>query len=265
MKQKSALVLSGGGGLGLAHVGALKFLEKKYDFEYYAGVSAGAIVAASHAVGKSADEISEIIFSQNFFSLAFDFSKSNFGILRGQKVLNLLEEVFENKTFEELEISGKTLKIYATNFQNGDRVEISSGKISEAVMASLSVPILFEPLQKDGKWLVDGGLTGNFPMEETLANYAGEKIVGIDVATSLDEEKDFSQKKWFGKAAGMQNTLERTFRIFFKAQQNFDKNDSRLQIFTPDLTEFKTIDITKLRAIEDAGEKCVQEFQGKTQ
>jgi len=253
----SALVLSGGGGLGLAHVGALKILEKKYDFDSYFGVSAGAIISAAHAVGHSAGEISEIIHSQNFFQLAFDFSGSNFGILRGKKVLKLLREVFKNKTFEDVKKSGKNLTIFATDFSNGARVSISTGNIAEAVMASLSVPVVFEPFQKDGKWLVDGGLSGNFPMQEAMDIYSGEKIIGIDVATSLDEKKDFSQKKFFGKASGIQNTLERTFRIFFKTQQNFDISDSRLQIFTPDLTVFKTIDITKLRAIEDAGEKCV--------
>ncbi len=256
--QKSALVLSGGGGLGLAHVGALKILEKNFDFDYYAGVSAGAIVSASHAVGYSAEEISEIIHSQNFFSLAFDFSGSNFGILRGKKVYALLEEIFHGKTFEELESQGKMLRIYATDFQTGERVEISSGKISEAVMASLSVPVLFEPFLLQKKWLVDGGLSGNFPVSETLENYSGEKILGIDVATSLDFSKDFSQKKFFGKITGIQNTLERTFRILFKSQQYFDEKNPRLRIFTPNLSTFKTIDIHKLKEIEDAGETYIE-------
>lgn len=262
-KISAALVLSGGGGLGVAHVGALKILEKKYEFEYYAGVSAGAIISAAHAVEYTADEISELIHSQNFFKLAFDFSSSNFGILRGEKVKKLLDEIFQKKnitTFEELEKIGKKLVIFATDFANGERVEISSGNIADAVMASLSVPIVFEPFKKDEKWLVDGGLSGNFPMQEVMNFYSGKKIVGIDVATSLDETKDFSEKKFFGKASGIQNTLERTFRIFFKTQQTFDRSDPRLEIHTPDLTKFKTIDITKLREIEAAGEECIRNF-----
>ncbi len=255
-KIKSALVLSGGGCLGFAHVGALKKLEQKFEFEYYAGVSAGSIVAACHAIGKSADEISELIFKQNFFALSFDFSASNFGILRGKKIKKLLDEVFENKTFEDIEKFGKVLRIYATNFQTGDRVEISSGKISDAVMASLSVPILFEPHQYNGVWLVDGGLTGNFPMQETIEKYTGEKIIGIDVATSLNTTKDFTENKIFGKISGMQAALERTFRIFFKTQNTFNTTDKRLEIYTPDLSEFKTIDISKLKEIEKMGEEC---------
>jgi len=256
LKPKAALVLSGGGSLGVAHVGALKVLEKKYDFEYYSGVSAGAIVAAAHSIGKSAEEISEIILNQNFLSLAFDFSHSNFGILRGEKIKKLLDETFKEQTFEDLEKFGKTLRIYATNFQNGERIEISSGKISDAVMASLSVPILFEPHQYNGIWLVDGGLTGNFPMQETMQKYEGEKIIGIDVATAISNDKDFSHHTIFGKVSGMQSVLERTFRIFFKTQNNYDASDKRLKIYTPKLEKFKTIDITKLKEIETAGEEC---------
>ncbi len=256
--QKSALVLSGGGGLGLAHIGALKILEKEYDFDFYSGVSAGAIVSAAHACGYLAEEISEIIHSQNFFKLSFDFSGSNFGILRGKKVFKLIEETFQQKTFEDLEKTGKKLFIYATDFQTGKKVEISSGRIDKAVMASLSVPIIFEPFKHEGQWLTDGGLSGNFPIEESLRNYSGEKIIGIDVATSLDTSKDFSQKKFFGKAGGIQNTLERTFRILFQSQQNFDPNNSRLKIFKPNLSQFKTIDLHKLKDIENAGEECVR-------
>lgn len=258
-KPKAALVLSGGGSLGVAHVGALRVLETKYNFEYYSGVSAGAIVAAAHSIGKSAEEISELILNQNFFSLAFDFSHSNFGILRGKKIKKLLDETFKEKTFADLKKSGKTLRIYATNFQNGERVEISSGKISDAVMASLSVPILFEPHQYNGIWLVDGGLTGNFPMQETMQKYKGEKIIGIDVATSIHKDKDFSHNTIFGKISGMQSALERTFRIFFKTQNNYNISDKRLKIYTPKLEEFKTIDITKLKEIETAGEECCKQ------
>lgn len=259
MMKKSALVLSGGGGLGLAHIGVLKAIENKFQFDYYAGVSAGAIVAAAHALGKTASEISDVIFSQNFLSLAFDFSPSNFGILRGEKVKSVLDEVFGDSTFLDISAQGKTLVIYATDFQNGERVEISTGKISDAIRASISVPVLFEPVRYKEKWLVDGGLTGNFPISETLQKYSGD-IIGVDVATSLDTSKDFSQKKFLGKTAGIQNTLERTFRIFFKSQQNFESTDPRLTILLPHLEKFKTIDLGKLKEIEHAGKDCAQKF-----
>ena len=257
---KHSLTLSGGGGLGLAHIGALKILEQKYHFDYYAGVSAGAIVVAAHACGYPAGKISELVHDINLFSLAFDGSKTNFGLVQGEKVLKLLEEIFQRKTFEDLEQKNIVLRIYATNFQNGARICLCSGSIPKAVMASLSVPILFDPFEYNGKFLVDGGLSGNFPMVETLAEYTGQ-CIGIDVATSLDEDLDFNEKTWFGKPKGLQKTLERTFRILFKNQQTFDSQSPQIEtIFRPDLTDFKTIDIHRLREIEDAGEKCVEDF-----
>ena len=253
----AALVLSGGGGLGLAHVGALRVLENQYTFNYYAGVSAGAIVSAAHSCGYSAAEISEIVHDINFFSLAFDRSQTNFGLVQGEKVFALLEGVFQKKTFEELEKENIALRLYATDFQTGERVCLRSGSIAKAVMASISVPILFDPLEYNGRFLVDGGLSGNFPMEETLEQYEGQ-CMGIDVATSLNSDINFGEKSWFGKPKGLQQTLERTFRILFKNQQSFNVNNPKIEkIITPNLTAFKTIDILKLKEIEKAGEESV--------
>ncbi len=261
MKKKNAsLTLSGGGGLGLAHVGALRILEHRYNFNYYAGVSAGAIVVACHVCGISADEISKIIHEQNFLSFAFESSETNFGFVHGKKVFTLLEKVFQKKTFEEIEEKlGKKLRIYATNFQNGKQICLKSGLISKAVMASLSIPILFDPFQYNGMFLVDGGLSGNFPIQKTLNEYPDE-CIGIDVATSLDENIDLSKKTFFGKAKGFQSALERTFRIFFASQKNYDETLHRLHVLQPDLSNFKTIDIFKLKEIEKKGEEYAKNF-----
>jgi len=257
-KINATLVLSGGGGLGVAHIGALKVLEKQYNFNYYTGVSAGAIVAAAHAVGYSAEEISKIVLEQNFFKLAFDFAPSKFGILHGNKVEKLLEEIFQNKTFEDLKAQNITLKIGTTDFNTGQQVILDSGSISKAVRASLSVPVLFTPIFHQDKWLVDGGLSQNFPVNIAQQETINNKIIAIDVATAINQKEDYHEKKFFGKFAGIQNTLEQTFRIFFKNQETFDKNDPRLTIYRPNLAQFKTIDIFKLKEIEKIGENTVK-------
>lgn len=78
-KTNSALVLSGGGALGLAHIGALRQLEKAYNFDWLAGVSAGSIVAAGIACGLNARQIERAINQTNLMELAFDFSWKNTG------------------------------------------------------------------------------------------------------------------------------------------------------------------------------------------
>lgn len=256
-----ALVLSGGGALGAAHIGVLKAIESHYSFDTFAGVSAGAIVVAAYACGKAPHEISEILHSQNFFTLAFDFTASNFGILRGDKVLKLLEDIFEGRTFEDL-LPEKKLFIGATDFLTGEFVLISSGSIATAVRASLSVPVLFEPVQRDGKWLGDGGLSQNFPVTHIAELFPENPIIGVDVATSLRQDFDFSSHRFFQKTLSLQKILEQTFRIFFKNQQpkSFPKN---VFCIRPDLSAFASADITALKAIEMEGEKAGENFLKK--
>lgn len=253
----AALVLSGGGSLGVAHVGVLRKLEKKYKFTHYYGVSAGAIVAAAHACGKTADEISEILHSTNLLSLAFDFSKSNFGIIEGEKIIQFLEKIFEQKTFEDIEQTGKYLRIGATDAMSGERVILSKGSIVQALRASISVPLLFPPFQYQGKWLIDGGLSGNLPLMEAIKEHHHHShIIAVDVATSL-KSIDFSENTFFGKPQSLRKTLERTFRILFKSQQLLYPKDERVLYIRPDLSAFTTLDVNKWKEIEKAGEMSV--------
>lgn len=252
----TALVLSGGGSLGVAHAGALRVLEKNFSFTHFYGVSAGSIVCAAAACGKTADQISKIFHSLNIFSLAFDFSAGNFGLLRGEKVMKFLEQIFEEKTFEELKKEGKFLRVFATDFDNGERVLLSSGSIAKAVRASISVPILFDPFWYQEKWLVDGGLSGNFPLLDAIQDFSGEKILAVDVATSL-KKVDLSEKKFFGKAMGMRQIMEKTFRILYKTQNANIPKDDRVHIFQPNLSDFTTLDIGKWNEMEKKGEESV--------
>lgn len=254
--KRAALVLSGGGSLGAAHIGAVRALQKEYVFDFFAGVSAGAIVSASLACGKSPDEISQMLGKQNFFRLAFDFTTNKFGMLRGEKVLNILEHFFEGRDFSDLP-DEMSLVIGTTDFSTGERVMITSGSIARAVRASLSVPVLFQPFFYQDRWLVDGGLSQNFPLDTAIEQYWGDHVVGIDVATSMKREMDFSQTKMVGKMFSMRRVLERTFRVLFLNQQHF-ADDERVRIIRPELANYTTIDILKLREIERQGEESIK-------
>ncbi|NCP67186.1 hypothetical protein GW756_03025 [bacterium] len=257
-KTKSALVLSGGGALGLAHIGVLKKLEETYEFDFLAGVSAGAIVAAGISTGQKADDIWKAIGSTNLFNLAFEFSGKNTGLIKGDAIYQILDEIFEGKTFEDLEVP---LFIGTTDFSTGERVTLSSGKIANAVRASLSVPVIFEPYfhEESGRYLVDGGLTQNFPLDLAINQYKGEKIIGVNVANVKDLPEDFHTDKFFGRNKDLFRNLQRTFKIFFRSQQNFAL-DERVQIIEPDLTNFSsaTLSRSKFQEILDAGENALK-------
>ncbi len=252
-RRQAALVLSGGGALGAAHIGVLRQVAPRYDFEMYCGVSAGAIIASALACGHSVDQVSKILHDQKFFSLAFDFSRSSFGLIKGKRILNVLRRIYDDRKFSDLPATIK-LAVGATDFSTGDRVFLESGNIAEAVRASLSVPVLFEPTFLDNRWLVDGGLTGNLPLDYALAHYHRGKIVAVDVCSAFDRTQMFDRRKLRGKARSMKAMIERTVRIVFFHQHRAYAHDPRIVLFRPELSEFASHDIRELKAIEKAGE-----------
>lgn len=259
MKQKSALVLSGGGALGLAHVGALRLLGQKYEFDYLAGVSAGAIVAAGLACEMSAEEIEIAIDKTNIFALAFDLSKKNTGFITGRNIYATLCDIYGDRTFADLKYP---LRIGATNFATGKRVTISEGLIADAVRGSLSVPVLFEPYYHKGlgQYLVDGGLTQNFPLDLALDEYEGDCILGINVTNIQPLPGDFDTAKFWGRNADLFKNLQRTFQILFQSQQASLKLDERVKIIEPDLSDYSSITLSRrtFQRIMDVGEEWVQ-------
>jgi NTE family protein len=255
-KTKSALVMSGGGALGAFHIGAYKVLFEKYDFEFFAGVSAGAIVSGLMAIGKSADEMADILNNTRLFSLAFDPSRKGFALIKGVKIKKLLDKMYEGFCFEDLE---KPLYIGVTDFKTGERVIINKGKIADAVRASISVPYIFEPYYYQGRYLVDGGLTQNFPLDIVMEKYKGDSIIGIDLAGSFPVDIDFSKLE-YGRLKGLRRVMERSFRIMFRAQQSHFPEDERVRILRPDLRKYNTFDIFRLEDIRQKGENDAMEF-----
>ena len=258
-KKQAALVLSGGGALGAAHIGALRALENlDFDFDFYAGVSAGALICALAACGRRSAEIQRILEEVNFFSLVFDFTRMPYALLRGNKVKERLASVFEDRTFADL---NRPLFIGCTDFSTGERVILNRGSITEAVRASLSVPVLFEPFYhaQEERWLVDGGLTQNFPLDIAIQHYPGTAILGIDVTASVLQPLDFSQRKSRNKARHLTMAAQRAIHILLLNQQQSLPPDPRVSRIVPDLRGYTALDVFRLAEIIEAGEKAVHE------
>lgn len=120
------------------------------------------------------------------------------------------------------------------------------GKIADAVCASLSVPVLFEPYfhQETKRYLVDGGLTQNFPLDLAIEKYPDEKILGVNVANVKGLPTDFHTNKFFGRNKDLISNLQRTFKIFFQSQQPFTP-DNRVEIIEPDLSQFSSATLSR--------------------
>ncbi len=205
MKQKAALVLSGGSVLGLAHLGALEILEKEYEFDAVYGVSAGSLIGARVAIGMSASQIKDIFFDTNFLTLRKDFSPLNTGLLKGQRLRDYFNTILENKNIEDLPIM---FRAGATDFTTGSYVQIKVGNLTDTLRSSISLPMVFEPyLHPDyGKYLVDGGLTRNLPLKDAINEYKGDVIIAINVNSVDTLPSDFHKKKLFGWRKEMTST-----------------------------------------------------------
>lgn len=155
------LALSGGGARGFAHLGVYKALQEKgISPGIISGVSAGAVMGAMLASGRSADEVRELMKNQFFFDLSkWQLPKTGFFNL--DKLGALFQSTLGNIQIEDLPIP---LVIGATNLLNGRIEFFEKGNLSLAVQASASIPVIFSPVKINGQYYVDGGVFTNVPL-----------------------------------------------------------------------------------------------------
>ena len=206
---KTGLVLSGGGAKGIAHIGALKALEElELQADVIAGCSMGSIVGGIYASGKSIFEIEDFLI--NKFDIKKYTEKWTFqlaggpiikfiqveealntmiirpGVDNGSKILSLLRELTQNKSFKQLNIK---FACNAVDLITGKEVCLDTGNTAEAIRASMSIPGVFTPVKKNGMLLVDGGVINNSPV--WIAKKLGaQKILTIQVSPFSKERED---------------------------------------------------------------------------
>lgn len=158
-----ALVLSGGGARGYFHIGAIEALrEKGYNITSVAGTSMGALVGGAFANGKL-DELKYIslqITRKKFLKL-MNFSMGLDHISNGDKIMDLFENTFGKTVIEDLPIP---FSCCASNIITGEEHVFTSGSLSLAVRASISIPGLFKPLKIGNSLYVDGSIHNTLPL-----------------------------------------------------------------------------------------------------
>jgi NTE family protein len=160
--KKIGVVLSGGGVRGFAHLGLLKFLDELgINIHAISGVSAGAIAGSLYAAGHKPDAIFEIMKKSKYFSYT-GFSLRKEGLFPMEPMKKTLHKLIPDDSFEKLKVK---LFVTATDFTNDTAVTFSKGKLIETVIASASVPVIFEPVRIEGSVYFDGGLLNNLPVE----------------------------------------------------------------------------------------------------
>lgn len=216
--QKVALVLSGGGSKGAAHIGVIRALEDAgIPIDFIAGTSAGAIVGGLYCAGYSTDEIEAIFLSPQFknwstgeieeeYQFYFKKEKANpswltikfdwDSILSPKIPINLISPYQMDFAFLEMFAGANTLangnfdslfipfRCVATNLKTNKGEVQRSGNIGEAIRASMTFPFFFRPITINGNIMYDGGMRNNFPADVAEDDFNPDIIIGSKVATT---------------------------------------------------------------------------------
>lgn len=180
---KIALVLGGGGAKGLAHLAVIKELtDAGIQFDMIVGCSAGSLVGALYADKLDTECIWESFFPvKNNSILDICLWKSRFGLSQGTSFYQILDRNLEANNFEELKIP---LYVVATDLCTGELCTFGSGALIPAVVASCSIPIVFVPVQHEGRILVDGGVVDPVPVR-VARDLGAQLIIAVDIGGSL--------------------------------------------------------------------------------
>jgi NTE family protein len=211
MSVRLGVALGSGGARGWAHIGVLHALEAaKIRPDIVVGTSIGAVIGALYLVGALADftqytrRLNRIRLSQ-----FFDFKVGAGGMIGGNRVIKVLKPFFGGKRIETLT---RAFGCIATDLATGDEIWLQDGDIVEALRASYAIPGFFPPVERRGRWLIDGAIVNPVPV--SLARALGaELVVAVDVNAGLLESMSFEADQ-LGIAEG-RATGERFIRGYF--------------------------------------------------
>jgi len=236
---ENGLVLSGGGAKGFAHIGVLKALNEKGIYpDIISGTSAGSIIAALYADGNSPDEILEMFSGKDLYNLV-QIVLPKRGLFKMKDLLRLLKKYLRAHRIEELKI--KTY-ICATNFSTGRIKYFYEGPIIKPIVASSSIPVLFQPILINEDLYVDGGMFANLPVEPLLDKC--ERIIGVHV----------NPFGYFDRRSESLTTIvERVFQIGTRSNVLNDVNECDWLIEPPKLKDYGLLSVSKGREMYEIG------------
>lgn len=282
-KPKIGLVLSGGGAKGLAHIGVLKVLEEQgIEISYIGGTSMGAIIGGLYSTGYNASQIDSIFkttdydaliqdyiprSAKNFYekrndelyALSLPFKKMRIGIPRAlskglynfNMISKLTHDVRHIRDFNQLPIPFLCI---ATDIETGQQVLLNKGSLPQAIIASAAFPSLYMPVEIDGKFLIDGGVVNNYPIQE-VKNLGADIIIGVDVQDGFRDRKALSDAtRILVQITNMQ--------MIQKMPENIKKTDIYIK---PNIDGFNVVSFDQgteiIKRGEEAARKVIDQLQ----
>ncbi len=244
-RPKIALVLGGGGARGLAHIGVLKVLEEeKVPIDIVVGTSVGSLIGALYCSGIPVEKIEKIgedvqwnkITNMRSITLLKLFLSEQ--LLSTKKMEDYLALTIGNKRFDEMD---KTLACIATDINTGEMIVLREGSVAFAARASSTIPGVFAPVEYRHRYLVDGGISSNIPVDTA-------KLLGADIVIAVSVTSDISKSN----ISNVLMTLTQSIYI-----QGSVLNKERLKnadiVIQPNVGDISAIDLGRFEECIDAG------------
>ncbi len=230
------LALGGGAARGFAHIGVIQVLEEAgIKPQLVVGTSAGSLVAALYATGRSGAELGMLALGMDESALT-DWSFPGRGVIRGEALARYVREQTGGVAIEKMKLP---LGIVATDLDSGQPILFQRGDPGVAVRASSAVPAVFQPVRIGDREYVDGGLVSPVPVR--FARQMGaELVLAIDISSAPE-----------GQATGdAMRMLLQTFAIMGKSINTLELRDADV-VFRPKLNGVGSADFaSRQRAIQ---------------
>jgi NTE family protein len=232
------LALGGGAARGFAHIGVIQVLEENgIKIDYVTGTSAGSLVAALYASGKSGSALAAM--ADNMDESAFtDWAFPGRGLIRGEALAKFVRENTGGRSIENMRVP---LGIVATDLDNGQPILFQIGDPGVAVRASSAVPAVFTPVRIGSREYVDGGLVSPVPVR--FARQMGaELVIAVDISAIPD-----------GNATGdPMRMLLQTFAIMGRSINTFELREADV-VMRPKLAGVSGADFSARKRSIQAG------------
>jgi NTE family protein len=276
--QKVAVVLSGGAAKGLAHIGVLKALEEnEIPIDGIIGTSMGGIVGGCYAAGMSPAQIEDIVLSKDFLDWVngrfekgrsyYYFKKENdasfvklnlsldstFSFLINTSIASdlslnfaLAEKLAQpsaiaKNNFDSLFIP---LRVMASDIFTQTEIVLDKGVLSDALRTTQTAPFFYNPIRIDGKYLFDGGVYNNFPVDVAQRIFKPDVIIGSNVSSKVYNTYPYGEDE---------KLISRSLLYMLLDKSNPSDVPENGIYIQSDLTEFTAFDFSSAKAIIDSG------------
>jgi NTE family protein len=251
--KRTGLALSGGGARGIAHIGIIQALhEQGISPQLIAGTSAGSLIGAWYAAGKSPAEMLQFVKESSFWRLLRPgFSLD--GLVNPDYIRQRMKETLGLDTFEALD---KPLWVNVSNLESGQLESINTGPLLDVLVASCTVPLVFKPCEINKCLYVDGGILENLPTSALRSRV--DYLIGANVMPLINAEN-----KGLHSALGI---ATRSFELSLAANTQPSIQQCDLLIAPEKLARFGIFQFNQIDQLYEIGyEAAVETLQNSQQ